>query len=273
MQSALTDYLRTARFTFERGWRHAAPGFCAFHRHQPFEVVYHVVGSGKTTDARGKTIAFEEDGVVMYAPGVTHNQDMTVPGEDICIHIGSDLPWPEELDSSLYVPPPEETRLKAELIALAGLPSNMAPAQQLACDHRAAALLIELLHAADVLEPCHEATPERYVAAARDYIRVHFRDIHDVPEVATAVGIGYDHLRHCFRKAYGMSVKQWHTQVRIERAQDLLLHSNLPLKAIADLCGFENARYFSTCFRRVTGQTPGGCRAAAVPKSPPNTEH
>jgi AraC-like DNA-binding protein len=138
----------------------------------------------------------------------------------------------------------------------------------LACDHRAAALLIELLHTAGMLEPQPDALASRHAAAAREYIRAHFRHIADMPEVAAALGVGYDHLRHGFRTAYGMSIKQWHTQVRIERARDLLLHSNLPLKAIADLCGFRNARYFCTCFRRATGQTPGRCRTASATASP-----
>lgn len=263
MHSDLTAYLASTRLTFERGWRHAAAGTCSFHSHPPIEIVYHVVGSGATTDARGTTTVFAEGGVIIYAPGLAHNQRMNAPGEDVCIHVGSDLPWPADFPCTLYVPPPAEARLKDELLALASLPSGMGPGQQLACDHRAAALLIELLHRAEQSGGSGTVTGDRMAAAARDYIRSHYRDIRDLPAVAAVLGVGYDHLRHGFRKTYGMSLKQWHTQVRIGRARDLLLHSHLPLKAIADLCGFETARYFSTCYRRATGQPPGACRVRA----------
>jgi len=138
------------------------------------------------------------------------------------------------------------------------------PIFQLACHHRAAALFVQLVGAAGAVPPVAERPHgDGYAAAAREYIRAHYRTMGSIAEAAAAAGIGYDHLRHCFRKRYGMSVKRWHLEVRVERAKDLLSHSNLPLKAVADLCGFRNERYFSTCFRRLTGRAPGQFRGVA----------
>jgi AraC-like DNA-binding protein len=41
-----------------------------------------------------------------------------------------------------------------------------------------------------------------------------------------------------------------------------------PLKTVAGMCGFENQRYFSTCFRRMTGTTPGAFRRAVAGRRP-----
>ena len=57
-----------------------------------------------------------------------------------------------------------------------------------------------------------------------------------------------------------MSLKAWLGRVRLERARELLTHSPLPIKAIARACGFQNERYFTTCFRRAFGQPPGAFR-------------
>jgi len=49
-------------------------------------------------------------------------------------------------------------------------------------------------------------------------------------------------------------------QRRIERVKELLRHSHLGLKEIAELSGFANERYLCFYFRRTAGLTPGRFR-------------
>lgn len=262
MDPGLIRYLESARLTFDRGWRHAVAGYCPRHLHGAFEIVFHAAGRGTTTDERGASIAFREGGTVIHPPGVAHDQRMDSPGEDICIHAGADGPPPPGLAASFYAPPGRDREIRREVLALAAMPPEMPPLRKLACDHRVAALFLRLVEASGLLDRSIGRTAaDRYAEAAREYIREHFREIREISEVAERVGIGYDHLRHVFRRRYGVSVKRWHLEVRTERAKDLLAHSNLPLKAVADLCGFRNERYFSTCFRAATGRSPGAFRA------------
>lgn len=259
----LDHYLRTTRLTFERAWRHAISAYCGFHQHPVFEIVYHVSGSGRTADRQGGCIHFAPDAVVIYPPGLDHDQRMKTPGEDLCIHVGADAFPPPELARSLYVPRLPEAWMREELFALAARSPEMPPLQRLACHHRTAALFVELIGAAGLAAPQPTQPPgDRHANAAHEYIRANYRSMRDVTETAAAIGIGYDHLRHCFRRSYGISIKRWHMEVRVDRARDLLRHSNLPLKTVADLCGFRNPRYFSTCFRKLTGHTPGMFRGA-----------
>lgn len=258
----LETYLRTTRWRFERAWRHPIDSYCGFHQHPVFEIVYHVSGSGKTTDGNGEGIRFVPGAVVVYPPKLDHDQRMETPGEDLCIHVGADDAPPRELARSLYVPRLTEAWVRAELFALAARSPEMPAVRRLVCDHRTAALFLELIAAAGVASRGAEPSPgDRHAAAARAFIRSRYRTMRDVSEAAGEAGISYDRLRHCFRERYGISMKRWHMEVRVDRARDLLLHSNLPLKAIADLCGFRNPRYFSTCFRQLTGRSPGAFRA------------
>jgi AraC-like DNA-binding protein len=48
---------------------------------------------------------------------------------------------------------------------------------------------------------------------------------------------------------------------RIERAQELLVTTPLPVTEICDRVGFASLGSFSSLFRRLTGETPGGYRA------------
>lgn len=260
MPNTLSEFLHHATLTFERGWRHPAVGYCGMHAHPAFEIVYHAAGTGRTRDAFGTVLEFAPGGVVVYRPGTAHEQMMAEPGEDVCLHVGCDLPPPPELVPSLYVPPLADAWRRAEIERLAADRPALTPARQLADNHRAAALLIELIGTGQNDASAPETQADRYAAQAYDYILGHFRSLRSLAEVADRIGIGYDHLRHCFRNRYGFSLKQWHLTVRIDRAKDLLCNTNLPLKVVADLCGFANARYFSTSFHTLTGTTPAAYR-------------
>ena len=95
---------------------------------------------------------------------------------------------------------------------------------------------------------------------AYDFIIDNFNSIDSISDVALEIGISYDYLRHQFRDAYGMSMKQHLLNTRIEQAEQFLIYSPISLKQIAEECGFENDRYFNTSFKRHTGSTPGEYR-------------
>ena len=54
----------------------------------------------------------------------------------------------------------------------------------------------------------------------------------------------------------GMGVNDYVNRKRIERAIDLLVHTDAAIGEISDRLGFEYPRYFSTLFKQVTGQSP-----------------
>ena len=72
--------------------------------------------------------------------------------------------------------------------------------------------------------------------------------------------VSHDYLRHCFKDRYRGSLAGWLSEVRIERAKELLVHSRLPLKTVAAMCGFANERYFSSVFRKREACAPGEFR-------------
>ena len=87
-----------------------------------------------------------------------------------------------------------------------------------------------------------------------------FRTLSNLPEVAERVGVSHDYLRHVFKAVYGIGLKEFLVQTRMERAEDLLLHSLLPIKAIAAQCGFATARYFCAVFRAKNNISPAQFR-------------
>lgn len=66
-----------------------------------------------------------------------------------------------------------------------------------------------------------------------------------------------DALGAAFRRRFGCTPVAFRTQVRLQRARDLLAAGDLDLAGIADACGFPDRGYFCRVFRRHVGITPG----------------
>lgn len=79
-------------------------------------------------------------------------------------------------------------------------------------------------------------------------------------EIAAFAHLQPNHLDRAFRQAYGVAPMQMLRDLRLQRARHLLESSDHTVGAIAVLCGFEEAGYFTRVFRRKTGQTPSEYR-------------
>ncbi len=77
---------------------------------------------------------------------------------------------------------------------------------------------------------------------------------------AQAVGVSSFHLARTFREATGRSPHQYLLAQRIALAGYYLWTSELSITEIALASGFGGSAYFSTAFRRLTGQTPSEYR-------------
>lgn len=98
--------------------------------------------------------------------------------------------------------------------------------------------------------------------AAKEFIIDHLAENISVEAIAAAAGLSVGHFSKEFKRATGLSPHQWLTRMRIDRAKDLLGHGALPLKSVADRCGFSDQSHFSKVFSKKTGFTPAHWRAS-----------
>lgn len=68
--------------------------------------------------------------------------------------------------------------------------------------------------------------------------------------------MGYSSFRKAFKKETGESPNQYYLNLRLNRAKDLLLTTNLNINEIADQTGFESVFYFSKLFKKKNGISP-----------------
>jgi len=73
---------------------------------------------------------------------------------------------------------------------------------------------------------------------------------------AKMLNFNANYLSELFSKEVGMPLTEYVQQHRLQKAKQLLEHTNLKLEVIAQQCGFSNAHYFIRIFKKHTGITP-----------------
>jgi len=81
-----------------------------------------------------------------------------------------------------------------------------------------------------------------------------------ISELAGAMGMSANHLSKYFKRRTGNSLKEYLQQIYLQKAAELLLHSDLSTGEIAVALGHEDVHYFYHAFKKLTGLSPGKYR-------------
>ena len=150
----------------------------------------------------------------------------------------------------------------AELDRLLGLNYNFISEAARIDDFEAlSAWIVKVLDA--FLETVYESrglTGSRQLTDALSYIRSHHMQNLTLEDVAAQVYVSPYYLSHMFKEKLGVTFVEYLTRVRVDMAKSYLLNTQLPVAAIAERVGYEDASYFGKVFRRLTGVTPKGFR-------------
>ena len=81
-----------------------------------------------------------------------------------------------------------------------------------------------------------------------------------INELAKKFSISTNYLIREFKKSTGKTPAQYAIDMRIKKAEELLLFSNYTNAQISEFLGFSNYSYFSRLFKKHTGVTPSEYR-------------
>ncbi len=81
-----------------------------------------------------------------------------------------------------------------------------------------------------------------------------------VSECASLCRMSESGFTHRFSERVGVSPYKFLTDIRMEKARDLLLHTRLSVSEIAPLCGYSDPLYFSRIFKKENGVSPRAFR-------------
>ncbi|MGS0466027.1 helix-turn-helix domain-containing protein [Cobetia marina] len=79
---------------------------------------------------------------------------------------------------------------------------------------------------------------------------------HDVASLAALAHLSPTQFHKIFRDNLGVSVKQYLTARRMERARAQLIHSDLSVQQVAEAVGYQNLSAFTRRFSHHFGMTP-----------------
>jgi AraC-like DNA-binding protein len=100
------------------------------------------------------------------------------------------------------------------------------------------------------------ARRDRSLRGALDYIHQHCSEPLSRKKVARVAGFAPGYFSQLFKKRESMGFEHYVHGLRIERAKQLLLDTELDAARVAELSGFKTPQYFSRVFVRATGVTP-----------------
>ena len=95
---------------------------------------------------------------------------------------------------------------------------------------------------------------------ALEILEARISDDITLAELGNEFHLSMAHFARAFRNSVGETPHVWLTKRRVERAKQLLTHTNLLLPEIALECGFSHRISFSRAFARITGVTPSEWR-------------
>lgn len=93
-----------------------------------------------------------------------------------------------------------------------------------------------------------------------NYIDDHFYQDFSMTVLADLAGVSSQHLCRIFKETMHMRPTEYLTYRRLGEAKNLLRHTDTPIAEIGIKCGFPDAGYFSTVFKRYEGMSPAEYR-------------
>lgn len=101
---------------------------------------------------------------------------------------------------------------------------------------------------------------ESVVEQMKHYINDHLREDLSRKKLASIVFLSEDYVSKIFMNVTGMSIPNYVSSCRMQKAQEYLKHSNLSVSKVALEVGYSNFSYFSKTFRDYAGCTPNEYR-------------
>ena len=106
-----------------------------------------------------------------------------------------------------------------------------------------------ILHARHV---SHHPTLNRAIALMTN----HIEDPVSLSLIAEQVGLSARHLERIFARFLNCSPKKYYMDIRLQKAHNLLLQSEIPIREIGLACGFDDPSHFARVYRSKYGHAP-----------------
>ena len=98
------------------------------------------------------------------------------------------------------------------------------------------------------------------VYQVKTYLQKHCSESADIEKLAAEVGLSPNYLRSLFKEATGKTILEYNTEMRLQRAAELLKDKKNKVREVSLAVGYENVSYFGVVFQKRFGVTPNEYR-------------
>ena len=126
--------------------------------------------------------------------------------------------------------------------------------------------LIGRIHYEDINHTYGETYIDRIINQAKTVMKEDMASNGSLEDMAHTLGVSYSLFRREFRKRCGISPGQYRLELRLAKAKELLLTTNLSVAEISSRLHFECIGQFSTFFKKKSGSSPLEFRKQGIKK-------
>ena len=108
----------------------------------------------------------------------------------------------------------------------------------------------------ELVYSCQDAKKVTQIRPAINYIDANYDKPIALAEIAKASHLSVSRLAHIFKEQMGITIIDYLTSTRIERAKQLLLATDQNCTEICFQVGYNNQSYFTRTFKELVGMTP-----------------
>ncbi len=125
-------------------------------------------------------------------------------------------------------------------------------------EHALAASLLQLLTTlSDAIAALGSVNP---IVRSLQYINTSYTDDIQIPMLATMENLSNSRYHVVFKETVGMSPRAYITMLRMRHACELLGNTDMPVKQIGALVGYEDSHFFCKVFKSKVGVSPSSYR-------------
>ena len=158
--------------------------------------------------------------------------------------------------------------LKSTLDQLSAEFSAQAPGAELVVNKLTEVVLVELIRinfGREATAGFARALQDKQIARALQLLHGRPAEPWTLDKIAAEIGLSRAAFAKRFKAMVGEPMFAYLTQLRIQRARELLTDTHLPLYEIANRVGYDSDVAFTKTFKRMTGTTPTRYRREATP--------
>ena len=227
-----------------------------------YYIVFITKGEGILESAKTKAKTIKEGTCFFLFPGIWHRYKPHPQSGWEEYWLGFNGKYPDELmNKGIFSPeaPFIEVGMNEEILHLFHTLIKTVSATELGYRQIITGITLQILGMLNSVSKFHTEAADsqtKLISKAKFLLQESLGKPINLEEMARELPMGYSKFRKVFKKTTGLSPNQYHLDLRLVKAKELLISTNLTINQVAYQTGFDSLFYFSRLFKQKNGVSP-----------------